>query len=232
MLHGHSSGAWSSLWLQLEHPETFGACFASAPDPVDFTAFQLIDLSRDDSMWFDASDTPVPSYREPLGPDLDRVLMTVEDEMNMERALAPDGTSGEQWSAWNAMFSGRDPVTGRPVAAFDLATGRIDRDVIERDWSRFDITARLRRDPAQYAPILRERVRLMCGSRDSYYLERAVRRLAETLDDVDPRDPDAAPTAGSIEIIDGATHDTVVGHAMSRWLPEMRELARLRRSQE
>ncbi len=223
MLHGHSSGAWSSLWLQLEHPEIFGACFASAPDPVDFSAFQTIDLRRDDSMWTDADGLAVPSYREPLGPDLDRVLMTVEDEMAMERALAPDGTSGEQWSAWNAMFSGRDRTTGLPRAAFDLATGAIDHEVITRDWSRFDITARLRRDPARYVPILRERVRLMCGSRDSYYLERAVRRLAETLDDVDPPQDDD-PRPGSIEIIDGATHDTVVGHAMGRWLPEMRRI--------
>jgi hypothetical protein len=223
LLHGHSSGAWSSLWLQLEHPGVFGACFASAPDPVDFTAFQAIDLHRDDSMWIDADGEAFPSYREPLGPDLDRVLMTVEDEMNMERALAPDGTSGEQWSAWNAMFSGRDPSTGLPRAGFDLATGAIDHEVIARDWSRFDITARLRRDPERYAPILRDRVRIMCGSRDSYYLERAVRQLAETLDDVDPPSDDKVH-AGSIEIIDGATHDTVVGHAMSRWLPEMRGL--------
>ena len=143
--------------------------------------------------------------------------------MSMERALAPDGTSGEQWSAWNAMFSGRDPSTGLPRAGFDLATGTIDHEVIARDWSRFDITARLRRDPGRYAPILRDRVRLMCGSRDSYYLERAVRRLAETLDEVDPPS-DGDEHAGSIEIVEGATHDTVVGHAMSRWLPEMREL--------
>ncbi|MFM1832679.1 MAG: hypothetical protein RLZZ461_995 [Planctomycetota bacterium] len=223
LLHGHSSGAWSSLWLQLEHPEVFGACFASAPDPVDFSAFQAIDLHRDDSMWTDADGDAFPSYREPLGPDLDRVLMTVEDEMSMERALAPDGTSGEQWSAWNAMFSGRDPATGLPRAGFDLATGAIDHEVIARDWSRFDITARLRRDPERYAPILRDRVRLMCGSRDSYYLERAVRRLSEALDDVDPPSDDDEH-AGSIEIVEGATHDTVVGHAMSRWLPEMRRL--------
>jgi hypothetical protein len=63
----------------------------------------------------------------------------------------------------------------------------------------------------------------MCGSRDSYYLERAVRRLAEALDDVDPL-KDGDEHAGSIEIVEGATHDTVVGPAMSRWLPEMREL--------
>lgn len=224
MLHGHSSGAWSSLWLQLEHPEVFGACFASAPDPVDFTAFQSIDLATARSMWVDDDGVDIPSCREPLGPDLDRVLMTVRDEMAMERAIAPDGTSGEQWSAWNAMFSRRDPATGRPRMAFDLDTGVIDHDIVARDWSRFDITARLRADPDRYAPILRERVRLMCGSRDSYYLEGAVRLLAKTLDEVAPITEGEPAPGGSIEIVDGATHDTVIGPAMSRWLPEMKRL--------
>lgn len=224
MLIGHSSGAWSSIWLQVEHPEVFGACFASAPDPVDFTAFQLVDLHEDDQLWVDRDGVDLPSCREPLGPDLDRILMTIRDEMAMERAIAPDLTSGEQWSAWNAMFSSRDPRTGRPRAAFDLETGRIDREVIARDWSRFDLAARLRADPDRVAPILRERVRLLCGSRDSYYLEGAVRRLAEALDELAPLADDAPPPSGCIEIVEGATHDSIVGHAMSRWLPEIRRL--------
>ncbi|MFM8872344.1 MAG: alpha/beta hydrolase-fold protein, partial [Phycisphaerales bacterium] len=43
---GHSSGGWSALWLQLTHPETFGACFPSTPDPVDFSRSPTSDLSR------------------------------------------------------------------------------------------------------------------------------------------------------------------------------------------
>jgi len=36
---GYSSGGWSALWLELRWPDVFGACWASAPDPVDFSAF-------------------------------------------------------------------------------------------------------------------------------------------------------------------------------------------------
>ena len=79
-------------------------------------------------------------------------------------------------------------------------------------------------DPDRVAPILRERVRLLCGSRDSYYLEGAVRRLAEALDELAPLADDAPPPSGCIEIVEGATHDSIVGHAMSRWLPEIRRL--------
>lgn len=225
MLHGHSSGAWSSIWLQLQHPEIFGACFASAPDPVDFSAFGTVDLLADESLHEDPAGQPRPSYRSPISPDIDQIYMTVAEETAMENALAPDGTSGEQWSTWNAMFSGRNPGTRLPRRGYDLASGCIDRAVVDEDWRRFDITERLRRDPQGIGRLLRERVRILCGSRDSYYLEEAVRRLDRTLEEISETHqlPDGP---GSIEIIKGATHDTIVGPAMQQWLPEMAEIAR------
>lgn len=44
---GHSSGGWTAIHLVTTYPEVFGAAFASAPDPVDFSAFQETDLYRD-----------------------------------------------------------------------------------------------------------------------------------------------------------------------------------------
>ena len=43
---GHSSGGWSSLWLQVTYPDFFGGVWSTAPDPVDFRDFQRIDLYR------------------------------------------------------------------------------------------------------------------------------------------------------------------------------------------
>ena len=37
---GHSSGGWSSLWLQVAYPETFGGVWSTSPDPVDFRDWQ------------------------------------------------------------------------------------------------------------------------------------------------------------------------------------------------
>lgn len=224
MLHGHSSGGWSSLWLQLEHPEIFGSCFSSAPDPVDFSAFGTVDLNRDENLFVDAEGNSRASMRTPLSADLDRVLMTIEEEAAMERAIAPGGTSGEQWSAWNAMFSGFDASTGRPTKGIDLQSGRIDRGIIDRQWSRYDILARLQREPEIVAPILVERVRLICGDRDCYYLDRAVMNLARALESA-CEDLDLAHGPGTIDVIPGATHDSIVGHAIRRWLPEMRSIA-------
>lgn len=183
---GHSSGGWSSLWLQLQWPDVFGACWASAPDPVSFDAFQLSDLYGDFSLFTDANGHDQPSYRLSVSPRHDKVLMTVREEIGMERVLGPDGDSGEQWDAWAAMFSSIDPKTGLPKRPFDPLTGVIHRRVIEEDWSRFDIARLVNSDWERYGPILRDRVRLACGQRDSFYLNRAVERLRTVVAKHDP----------------------------------------------
>ena len=39
LLNGHSSGGWSSLWLQVTYPDFFGGTWSTSPDPVDFRRF-------------------------------------------------------------------------------------------------------------------------------------------------------------------------------------------------
>ena len=104
--------------------------------------------------------------------------MTVRQECLMEHAIDPSGGSGGQWDAWEAMFSPRDPATGRPRPMFDARSGAIDRAVVEA-WSRFDIARLVTGDWERFGPILRGRVRLACGAQDSFYLNRAVERLRE-----------------------------------------------------
>src|SRR5262249_40090255 len=33
LVTGHSSGGWSSLWLQITYPDVFNGCWSTAPDP-------------------------------------------------------------------------------------------------------------------------------------------------------------------------------------------------------
>ena len=129
----------------------------------------------------------------------------------------------EQWATWNAMFSGRDAASGLPVAAFDLETGEIDRDVVERDWTRYDIAAMLRADPARIAPVFRDKIRLICGDRDSFYLDLAVERLAEDVKRERAR-LESTDGPGYIELVPAATHGTIVPIAMQRGYPELRRL--------
>jgi len=218
LVTGHSSGGWTALHLVVEYPDTFGACFASAPDPVDFSAFQRTDLYRDASLFVDREGAETPSFRTPLSPTDDRVLMTVRDEVATETVLDPDGRSGQQWAAWNAMWSPLDS-TRRPRPLCDPKTGAIDPVVVEA-WSRHDLARRLERDPERVGPLLAGRVRLLCGSRDSFYLNGAVARLQAKL--AAWRAKSAFKDApASIEIIPDLTHDTLFPYAQMRFHQEM-----------
>jgi hypothetical protein len=227
ILTGHSSGGWSSLWLQLRYPGTFGACFSSAPDPVDFRSFQGADLYRDTSVFSDADGKERPSFRTVLAEHFDKVRMTIRQEAAMERVLGPARDSGEQWDAWAAMWSALDPRTKLPKPMFDDVTGTIDRMTVKQDWARFDVGRLLREDTDRVAPILRTRVRLLCGDRDNFYLDGAVRLLRDDLARIAAERASAGRPLpegpGYVELVPGEDHRSLPASSMLRWQREMRD---------
>ena len=136
----------------------------------------------------------------------------------MEFAVHPLGGSGEQWDAWEAMFSPPDPASGFPRPMFDPRTGRIDRAVVEH-WRKFDISERVTGDWARYGPIVTGRIRLACGTLDSFYLERAVERLKAKVE----RLAGEQWGPGYFLLIPGATHGSLHRHLRQRWNREMIE---------
>ncbi len=222
---GHSSGGWASAWLTINYPATFGAAFASSPDPLDFSAFEMSDLYRDANLFTGEDGSDRPSFRQDIGPNHDLVSMLVRDEVGMEYALSPPGSSGQQWDSWAAMFS---PVTssGRgPRRLCDAHTGAIDPVTVE-SWSRFDIARRVRNDWNGIGRLFVERVRVIVGERDSFYLERAAIRLRDAIDEHMKEESVAgrafASGPGYIEIVPGATHDSVYQPAQLRFNREIR----------
>jgi hypothetical protein len=213
---GHSSGGWAALWLQLAYPEVFGGCWSSAPDPVDFSAFQMCDLYADERLYFDSSGRAVPSFRHAGAGDPVGVRMTVRQECLMEYFIHPLGGSGGQWDTWEAMFSPRDPATGFPRPMFDPLSGRIDRDVVAH-WSRFDVARVVAGDWPRYGPIVTGRIRLACGTVDDFYLERAVRRFERVVAGL----AGGEWSPGYVWLVEGATHGTVERFTKGRWSREM-----------
>ena len=100
---GHSSGGWSSLWLQVTYPETFGGVWSSSPDPVDLRDFQQINLY---------ADPPQNMYRDTHG----------------ERR--PIARRGEAPSLWFDSFTKMDDVIGRggQLRSFEAVFSPLDGD--------------------------------------------------------------------------------------------------------
>lgn len=250
LLRGHSSGGWSTLWLALNYPQTFGATWSTSPDPVDFRRFQLIDIYGQRSFYSvsgypppDSPDTPqllrlakVPAGLKPSGipdgPEMivsyrlgGRVLMTVEQEARGEDVLGPDNTSGQQWDSWFAVFGPRN-AAGHPAALFDPKTGVIDRAVAEQ-FRKYDIAGLLRANPEKYGPLFLQRVRLIVGDQDNYFLNEAVSLLKPELEGLKTGGlPEGRH--GYIKIVPGADHGSVAMSADFRAIPEemMDHLAR------
>jgi len=198
ILRGHSSGGWSSIWLAMKYPETFGGAWSSAPDPVDFRAFQLVNIYEDQNMYFDDDGFERPSYRSG-----GNVLMTIREENRMEYVLGSRFEGAQQWGSWQAVFGTR-ARDGMPRPLFNIDTGVIDRQVAE-SFKRFDIGHLVRTNPDKYAPIFRDRIRIVCGEDDNFYLEGAVRKLKAALEEAG-----AVGGEGYCELVPGADHGSVI----------------------
>lgn len=221
LLTGHSSGGWSAIWLALRHPDVFAGAWASAPDPVDFRRFQLIDIySQPNIYFFNGSGDAIPSaqYESAAG-------MTVREENLMEEVLGPRNTSAQQWDSWQAVFGPR-AADGNPAALFDPITGEIDRAVAAR-YRAYDIGHMVRSEPDRYIPLLRRRVRVIVGSEDTYSLDEAVILLRDDINRLRPK-IGMEVTPGYIRVIDGFDHGGIRrSDAADSWAGEM--LLHLRR---
>jgi hypothetical protein len=165
---GHSSGGWASLWLQIDHPETFGGAWSLAPDPVDFRSFTNVDLYRDANM-----------YRGPDGAAVPLVRDGATVVTSLEAFVRSDPEGRRIYASFDAVFSPRGPAG--PVPLFDHETGQIDRAVVQR-WRRYDIAARLRREWSTLGPQLRGKLHVIVGLEDTYYLDAPVCLLAGELE--------------------------------------------------
>ena len=212
IVHGHSSGGWSVLWLATRYPETFGACWSSSPDPVDFRRFELVDIYAHDNAYFDASGNEVPSTRRD-----EKATLSVRGENQQEEVLGPDNSSAQQWDSWQAVFGSRAP-SGWPAPLFDAHTGKLDPAEAEH-YKRYDLGHLLRTNLGTLGPIFLQRVRLVCGDADDFYLNEAVALLKEDVDKLPTTDlPEGRH--GYIKLLPGLDHGSVYGSPEMRAIPQ------------
>jgi hypothetical protein len=193
---GHSSGGWSSLWLQVTYPEHFGGVWSTAPDPVDFRDFQRIDLTKPRANVFkDEQGQPRPIARRDKKP-----VLWYKDFSDMETVMGHGG----QLASFEAVFSPRG-ADGKPRLLWDRVSGTVDPEVAKR-WEGYDIRLILERNWKTLGPRLTRKLHVYMGEDDSYYLEGAVKLLRESLKKLGS---DAV-----VELFPGKDHRTLLDRPM------------------
>jgi len=185
-LTGGSTGGWEALALQVYHPDFFGATWVLYPDPVDFRAYELVNIYSDTSAFVypvtEWMSYEVPAEREVTG----QGRISVRMESQFEAVLGSHARSGEQFAIWEATYGpvGED---GYPAELWDLLTGHIRRDVAEYFKAHdYDLRDYLERNWATLGPKLRGKLHLFTGDMDTFYLNLAVYRLEEFLQNARP----------------------------------------------
>jgi hypothetical protein len=183
VLDGASTGGWVSLALQVFYPDFFNGAWSHAPDPVDFRAYELIDIYRDGNAYVNAYGFERPAMRERNGD----VIYTVRHECLLERVLGRGDRwelSGKDWCAWNATFGPRGE-DGLPKPLWDGKSGKIDRSVMDH-WKKYDLRLVLQKDWKTLGPKLRGKLRIWVGEADDYFLNNAVHLLDNFLSGAKP----------------------------------------------
>lgn len=179
--YGGSTGGWESLATQVFYPDLYNGTWTACPDPVDFHAYQNIDLYNDPNAFVrkgDFGEVPIAADRKPDG----TVIGTSREEYRYEYVLGTHGRSTEQWDIWQAVYSpaGAD---GYPKAVLDPLTGVIDTSTVAYWKQHYDLTAILQRDWPTLGPKLEGKIHLAVGDGDTYFLNNAVHLLQSALDD-------------------------------------------------
>jgi hypothetical protein len=177
---GGSTGGWETLATQVFYPDDYNGAWTFCPDPVDFHAYQAVNIYDDKNAFRKQGPfgrVPLPDMRGTDG--LPEAMMEGDDRW--ELVLGTHGRSGEQWAIWQAVFS---PVgiDGYPKPIWDPETGVIDHDVVAYWREHYDLTAILQRDWKTLGPKLVGKIHVAVGTRDTYYLDNAVRLLQKSLE--------------------------------------------------
>ncbi len=171
LINGHSSGGWSSLWLQVTYPDFFGGTWSTSPDPVDFRDFQRINIyAPGENMFRDREGKLRPLARRGNMPILFYERFSLMDDVI---------DWGGQLGSFEAVFSpaGKD---GRPRKLWNRKTGAIDPDVAKA-WEAYDINLVLERNWPVLGPKLKGKIHIYMGGMDTFYLEGATKLLKESL---------------------------------------------------
>ncbi len=203
LVTGHSSGGWSSLWLQVTYPGMFGGCWSTSPDPVDFRDFHQIDIYAPHTNAFIDKD----GNKRPLARAGGKILFNFQPFSDMEVVMGHGGQLG----SFEAVFSPRGEDR-RPLKLWDRKTGAIDPKVA-KDWEKYDIRLILERNWWYLGPKLAGKIHVYMGAEDTFYLNGATELLKKSLADL--------KSDAVVELFPGKSHALIDAKLRERMNAEM-----------
>ena len=183
-LTGGSTGGWVSSALQIFYPDYFNGSWSGFPDPMDFRAYQLIDIYKDDNAYVNKNGFERPSAREANGD----TEFTMRLECLKENVLGAGDSytmSGGQWGAWNATYSPRR-ADGKPIPLWDAKTGKINTKVAE-EWKKYDLRLVVEQNWQTLAPKLKGKLHIWVGEKDDYFLNNGVHLFDDFISQAEPK---------------------------------------------
>jgi hypothetical protein len=179
-VYGGSTGGWETLATQIFYPDDFNGAWGACPDPVDFHAYQTVNIYDDPNAYWTIGPfgrIAQSEMRTPPG----IILATTEGTNRWELVLGTHGRSGEQWDIWQAVFSPAGP-DGYPAEIWNQRTGVINKEVAAYWREHYDLTAILQRDWKTLGPKLQGKLHVMVGTADTFFLDGAVHLMQHSLE--------------------------------------------------
>src|SRR5262249_23414328 len=148
---------------QVSYPEVFGGVWSTAPDPVDFRDFQMINLYKPGVNMF----TDEANKARPIARSKEKPVLWYRGFSDMEEVMGRGG----QLASSEAVLSLRE-CDDRPRKLWDRKTGAVDAETAKA-WERYDIRLVLERNWPTLKPKLSGKLHVYMGGQDTFYLEGA-----------------------------------------------------------
>ncbi|WP_452230107.1 alpha/beta hydrolase-fold protein [Lacinutrix sp. MEBiC02404] len=178
LLHGHSSGGWTSLWLQINYPKVFAGTWSSAPDQVDFRNYQNKNIYETDNMFYDAAGNLLADVtiagRFPV--------ISAKDFYRTENVIY----RGSQLRSFDAVFGGYDAEGNRIRLINNSSDGTINKKALPL-WKRYDLSLLLQENWKDLKKDLSGKIRISVGTSDNFHLHHAVKLLEEEMKKIDAK---------------------------------------------
>jgi len=184
-LEGGSTGGWEAAASQIFYPDFYNGAYCYCPDPIDFRAYQLVNIYEDQNAFYQRgpfATVPRGEMRTATG----QIVALMEPTVRREEVMGTHGRSTEQFGIWQAVFS---PVgdDGYPKPIWNHATGVIDPEVGKYWQEHYDLRYILQRDIAALGPKLAGKLHFAVGDMDTWYLNNAVHLMQKFTDS--PQNP-------------------------------------------